>query len=106
MSDLVKRLTIKAGVIEMGEKIAWGSDTALMREAAARIEELQSAFDNLSREYSHRGEQIATLEARITKADALADAVGFWETTEDPDVSDAIYRLKNALAAYREGSDT
>jgi transposase len=39
--DLVKRLTIKAGVMEMGEKIDWGSDTSLMREAAARIEELE-----------------------------------------------------------------
>jgi uncharacterized protein YbgA (DUF1722 family) len=103
MSDLVKRLTIKAGVIEMGEKIAWGSDTALMREAAARIEELQSAFDNLSREYSHRGEQIATLEARITKADALADAATYFSTAFSGKNTD---RLFAALAAYRKGSDT
>lgn len=34
MSDLAKRLRIKAGMIEMGEMIAWGSDSALMREAA------------------------------------------------------------------------
>ena len=34
MSDLAKRLRIKAGMIEMGERIAWGSDSALMREAA------------------------------------------------------------------------
>ena len=40
--DLVKRLTITAGVMEMGEMIAWGSDTALMREAADRIEELEA----------------------------------------------------------------
>jgi len=40
--DLVKRLTIKAGVMEMGEKIAWGSDTSLMHEAADRIEELEA----------------------------------------------------------------
>jgi|GEM_PF-4277520 len=40
--DLVKRLTIKAGVMEMGEGIAWGSDTAIMREAADRIEELEA----------------------------------------------------------------
>lgn len=38
MSDIVKRLDIKAGVMEMGERIAWGSDTALMREAARAIE--------------------------------------------------------------------
>ena len=41
MSKLVNRLRIKAGVMEMGERIAWGSDTALMREAADRIEELE-----------------------------------------------------------------
>lgn len=41
MCDLVKRLDIKSGVMEMGEKIAWGSDTALMREAARKIEAMQ-----------------------------------------------------------------
>lgn len=45
MSDLVKRLNIKAGVMEMGEMIAWGSDTALMREAASYIEELESKLE-------------------------------------------------------------
>ena len=42
MCDLVERLDIKAGVMEMGEKIAWGSDTALMREAARKIEAMQA----------------------------------------------------------------
>lgn len=41
MSKLVNRLRVKAGVMEMGERIAWGSDTALMREAADRIEQLE-----------------------------------------------------------------
>lgn len=40
MCDLVERLDIKAGAIEMGEKIAFGSDTALMREAAKKIESM------------------------------------------------------------------
>lgn len=43
--DLLRRLDIKAAMMEMGEKIAWGSDTALMREAAARIRELQARMD-------------------------------------------------------------
>jgi chromosome segregation ATPase len=43
--DLVKRLTIKAGVMEMGEKIAWGSDTSLMREAADRIEAMTEQLE-------------------------------------------------------------
>lgn len=35
---LIRNLTIKAGVMEMGEKIAWGSDTALMRQAAHALQ--------------------------------------------------------------------
>ena len=40
--DLVKRLKIMARDIEMCEKLAWGSDSALMCEAADRIEELEA----------------------------------------------------------------
>ena len=47
MNDLPKRLDIKAGMMEMGEKIAWGSDTSLMREAAAKIRALQATNDRL-----------------------------------------------------------
>jgi hypothetical protein len=36
--DLVKRLRIKADMITQGEKIAWGSDSALMHEAANALE--------------------------------------------------------------------
>ena len=49
MCDLVKRLDIKAGVMEMGEKIAWGSDTALMREAARKIEAMQAREEQLQK---------------------------------------------------------
>ena len=38
MDDLIRRLRIKAGMIELGELIAWGSDSALMREAADALE--------------------------------------------------------------------
>lgn len=46
MSDIVTRLQIKAGVMEMGERIAWGSDTSLMREAADTIEALRVEVEN------------------------------------------------------------
>ena len=49
MSDLPKKLRIKAGVINMGERIAWGSETALMEEAADLIEQQQAEVDRLSR---------------------------------------------------------
>ena len=48
MSDIVKRLEIKAGVMEMGERIAWGSDTALMREAAHQITTLTAEVARLT----------------------------------------------------------
>lgn len=38
MTDLPERLRIKASMIELGERIAWGSDSALMREAADALE--------------------------------------------------------------------
>ena len=48
MNDIVKRLRIKANVISMGEKIAWGSDTDLMNEAADIIEALEIAIKKVS----------------------------------------------------------
>ena len=75
--DLVNRLTIKAGVIEMGEKIAWGSDTALMREAAYRIEELQASRDmwaQVSISWAERAEQAeANLNIAMISLRAIAD---------------------------------
>lgn len=47
MSKIVNQLRVKAAVMEMGEHIAWGSDTALMREAADRIETLEEALRDI-----------------------------------------------------------
>ena len=41
------------------------------------------------------------LDRFIDAADALAEAVAFWEQAEEPDVSVAIYRLKRTAAKYR-----
>ena len=49
--------------------------------------------------------RISALEAALAKADALAEAVEFWTIAEEPDVSDAIYRLKRTLTAYRQARD-
>ena len=46
MSDLPKRLRIKASMIALGERIPWGSDTALMEEAADMIEALSASIEN------------------------------------------------------------
>ena len=45
-ATLVERLRAKASVMETGEKIAAGSDTALMREAADEIERLEAQLEN------------------------------------------------------------
>lgn len=50
MNDLPKRLDIKAGVMEMGEKISFGSDTALMREASEKIRTLENSLLAAKRE--------------------------------------------------------
>ena len=40
-TELIKELDTKAGMIEMGECIAWGSDSELMRRAARALEASQ-----------------------------------------------------------------
>ena len=40
MTTLPERLRIKASMISLGEKIAWGSDSEIMNEAADEIERL------------------------------------------------------------------
>jgi hypothetical protein len=44
MSDIVKRLRVKADIIQPGERVAWGSGSQLMREAAALIERQREAL--------------------------------------------------------------
>lgn len=41
---LAKNLRIKSDMINMGERIQWGSETALMDEAATTIEHLEAAL--------------------------------------------------------------
>jgi len=38
VEDLIRRLNIKADIISTGERIQWGSDSAIMREAAEALE--------------------------------------------------------------------
>mgnify|MGYP003441825484 CR=1 FL=1 len=78
MSDLVKRLDIKAGVMEMGEKIAWGSDTALMRESARAIEA--------------KDKRIAELEAAAL---LVVQTSGNWKLENQH--ADAVLKLKALL---------
>lgn len=47
MSELTKQLRIKAGMINLGERIEWGSETALMETAANRIDHLEAELAQL-----------------------------------------------------------
>ena len=44
-TQLSERLLRMASMIESGERICWGSDTALMREAAHKIDKMQKQID-------------------------------------------------------------
>ena len=59
IENIIKSLVVKAGVMEMGEKIAWGSDTALMRQAAAALQS--------------QAERIRELEAEIITRASYGD---------------------------------
>lgn len=63
--DIVERLGIKAGMISLGERIEFGSDATLMREAAAEITRLREMVTTA----------IATAREECAKiAEAQADA--------------------------------
>lgn len=74
MSDLVQRLTTKAAMIEMGERIAWGSDTAIMREAATRIKELEAEKRKQALEIIAAHEQAHDAYEAQKAAEARAEA--------------------------------
>ena len=65
--------------MEMGERIAWGSDTALMREAADRIEALEDAIKE-------------TIEENLDLADG---------EKLHANQAKASYQLRRFVAAYR-----
>ena len=80
MSDLAKQLDVKAGLMEMGERIAWGSDTAIMRQAARTIEakekriaELEAEVNEQARLLGESGSTEARLNTRIALLEAAAE---------------------------------
>lgn len=95
IADLIKRLRIKAGVIELGELIAWGSDSALMREAADVLErERKRRFDGneqASREYREDMKSLLEALEAIERMDF-----------DDHSLTNAVGVARNALAAHRK----
>lgn len=74
-ADLKARLSIKADMIQLGEKIEWGSDSAIMREAAAAIDALErKCADLIAADRDHAAATAGMkrrLEARAEAAEAL-----------------------------------
>ena len=102
--ELINNLTIKAGVMEMGEKIAWGSDTALMRQAAATLQSQAERMAVLERESEMRRIALheAMLEADTLRAAPVAivdtrDALGLCAPAEEDFT--ALYALQGRRVA-------
>ena len=117
---LADNLDIKAGVMEMGERIAWGSDTALMRQAAdnlrkqhARIAELEAAggdemptwewangfkvvkYADAAAAINRRDERIAELEAAAMLEAGIVREGQFSERNVADIIFDAATRYAN-----------
>ena len=56
LDTLPGRLRIKAGMISMGERIEWGSDSNIMWEAATKIETLEKRIKELEGTATNRTE--------------------------------------------------
>ena len=50
--DLMKRLSLLADSIELGDKLRWGEDSAALREAKDSIEELEAKNKELKAKIS------------------------------------------------------
>ncbi len=103
MTDLPKRLRIKASMIALGERIPWGSDTALMEEAADMIEALSASVENhqlhmlgMARE---RDQLRALLAAQSAPAgESEAPVVVAWQDAENPLYTTAERRVMHEWA--------
>jgi len=83
MRDIVERLNTLADTIMMGEKISWGSDSAIMREAATEITRLREE------------------NARLREAVKAAYFEGWYRTPAHNPERD--WEASKACAAIREG---
>lgn len=93
MSDLPKRLRIKASMIALGERIPWGSDTALMEEAADMIEALSASVENHQLHMLGIARERDQLRALLAAAPDQPAAQGKGDQQEDLHVWRAITRF-------------
>lgn len=65
VEELATRLRIKADMISMGEKIAWGSETALMYEAADALTQHRREVEEARREAAEMIHELTGGEASV-----------------------------------------
>ena len=75
---LIKSLRIKAGMIRMGERITWGSETELMYQAADALEALQTqALSTLTKPVEVGDTELAALVVEVfNKAEKPENHIG------------------------------
>ena len=105
---LSRDLRIKASMINLGERIAWGSETALMDAAADRIDALEAENARLERLVSH-WQGLAVTNRKVAD-DALAQLAAIqqakgeevevvaWQDAENPLYTTAERRVMHAWA--------
>ena len=100
---LSEQLRIKAGVMQMGEKIAWGSDTALMEQAADEIDRLGAELAQLrkERESDCHGMSLRDYFAAKAMAVVLAQCTEFPAHTWWSVVAMSAYKMADAMLAAR-----
>ena len=100
---LSEQLRIKAGVMQMGEKIAWGSDTALMEQAATEIDRLKAELAQVRKEQESDCHGISLRDYFAAKAMAvvLAQCTEFPDHTWRVGVAMDAYKMADAMLAAR-----
>lgn len=81
IAAVVERLRIKASMIMLGEPIAWGSDSAVMDEAASLISALEARAEKAEAERDEFDNQLSSMtfdrdvyRANATRINARAEA--------------------------------
>jgi NTP pyrophosphatase (non-canonical NTP hydrolase) len=91
--DTEKQLRIKAQMIHMGEKIAWGSDSDIMEKAADALAAKDAEIERLKRELDHETRRAMIAEERERhreRAVYLVDPLATIRAIQDTDVGDPV----------------
>jgi hypothetical protein len=88
--DITTRLHTMSGMLQMGERIAYGSDAALMREAADEIASLRVQLDQAKQDHMSACRLVADMHAAATGRPGEGPVRGVVE-----DVADLRHQLQD-----------